>query len=551
MAAIAAQEGGAAEAANSTISELIERFPVDFAAVRQEGWAAFYRGDLAESILSWRIGVARFPDDPHMPHGLALALRGANRMQDSDAVLATAVTRFPDDAQLRIDQGWNAIQRGSWAEASSIWQEIRARDADCAAAWHAGGIAARHAGDLDEADRLFAAATLQFPDDPLFLREHAQLATHRQDWPEAARRWEVLRTRFPDEKDAYVSGGISLLRAGLHTYADRVLTAAVSRFPDNFEATIEHVCMAIRRHELGCAVSRCDKALLRFSNRPEPYALGINVRLRLGDIAAAEALAQTGMQRFPGDSAIHLEGERVRNQRVATQPAAATKAADVPLVANPPELIELMMEFESLGQNCEFGVVQRHFGAEPLGLFRFTGISAVQVATALNDDLRGIGRPECTYLAVADNGEYLVRDTRYFMNSHTFHHKGAVDHDRLLAGQCRKIGFLAERFLENLKDAPKIYVFRAADPLPDAPMLQLHRALRRHSDATLLVVRTVFGAEGEPAAGLVQRLGDTLFVGHVSRLGQLADGTANTDFDEWLAICRTVFLEIQGRSPRS
>lgn len=32
---------------------------------------------------------------------------------------------------------------------------------------------------------------------------------------------------------------------------------------------------------------------------------------------------------------------------------------------------ELVARFESLGDNCEFGLVQRHFGAEPVGVFRF------------------------------------------------------------------------------------------------------------------------------------------------------------------------------------
>ncbi len=34
-------------------------------------------------------------------------------------------------------------------------------------------------------------------------------------------------------------------------------------------------------------------------------------------------------------------------------------------------LQDLMLQFESLGQNCEFGLVQRRAGADPLGLLRF------------------------------------------------------------------------------------------------------------------------------------------------------------------------------------
>src|SRR5216683_6255225 len=51
---------------------------------------------------------------------------------------------------------------------------------------------------------------------------------------------------------------------------------------------------------------------------------------------------------------------------------------------------ELMYRFASLGDNCEFGLVQRRCGAEPLGLFRFATIgpeSLVQLLEAGLDDL--------------------------------------------------------------------------------------------------------------------------------------------------------------------
>jgi len=50
---------------------------------------------------------------------------------------------------------------------------------------------------------------------------------------------------------------------------------------------------------------------------------------------------------------------------------------------------ELMYRFESLGDNCEFGLVQRRCGAEPLGLFRFASIGTEQVARALEAGLEG------------------------------------------------------------------------------------------------------------------------------------------------------------------
>ena len=34
---------------------------------------------------------------------------------------------------------------------------------------------------------------------------------------------------------------------------------------------------------------------------------------------------------------------------------------------------DLVFAFESIGDNCELGMLQRHVGIEPLGLLRFAG----------------------------------------------------------------------------------------------------------------------------------------------------------------------------------
>jgi hypothetical protein len=46
---------------------------------------------------------------------------------------------------------------------------------------------------------------------------------------------------------------------------------------------------------------------------------------------------------------------------------------------------------ESLGRNCEFGYLQRHLGAEPIGLLRWAGAPMEAVIAGLESDFRGIG----------------------------------------------------------------------------------------------------------------------------------------------------------------
>ena len=98
---------------------------------------------------------------------------------------------------------------------------------------------------------------------------------------------------------------------------------------------------------------------------------------------------------------------------------------------------ELMMQFESLGADpggCEFGLVQRTFGAEPLGLLRWATIGAANLTDALNVGFEGVGDPANTELAVAAQGtreEYTVRDRRFGMLMHTLriHRRGRLRSD--------------------------------------------------------------------------------------------------------------------------
>lgn len=49
--------------------------------------------------------------------------------------------------------------------------------------------------------------------------------------------------------------------------------------------------------------------------------------------------------------------------------------------------------FESLGQNCEFGLLQRRCGAEPLGLLRFSSVRLERLIHGIRANFEGIDAP--------------------------------------------------------------------------------------------------------------------------------------------------------------
>src|SRR3954454_11670711 len=73
---------------------------------------------------------------------------------------------------------------------------------------------------------------------------------------------------------------------------------------------------------------------------------------------------------------------------------------------------ELVLHFESVGDNCELGLVQRQVGAEPLGLLRFSGAPLRSLLRGLASRFHGIADPESIRIH-EENGEFMVKLIRY------------------------------------------------------------------------------------------------------------------------------------------
>ncbi len=191
----------------------------------------------------------------------------------------------------------------------------------------------------------------------------------------------------------------------------------------------------------------------------------------------------------------------------------------------------LLARFESLGDDCELGFVQRHFDATPpLGLFRWSGSSYAQLLAGLESGFDGLGDQEQTSITVRD-GEYRLGCA--YMSMHTFH---AAVPDTLqarlevLRRGCSMLRLLRRKLLAEIASGRRFFVFKSADPGFDrAAMLRLHAALRRHGPAPLLCVS--LAPPGSPA-GEVVRVMPGLYAATVDRF-VLAEGP----YAQWRQVC--------------
>jgi hypothetical protein len=205
-----------------------------------------------------------------------------------------------------------------------------------------------------------------------------------------------------------------------------------------------------------------------------------------------------------------------------------------------------MMRFESLGENCELGLVQRGCGAEPLGLFRFASAPFANLMDALAAQFEGLGEADQLEVELSDNRrEYMVRDHRFGFLYHAWVLAGEMRPEDVHRREVRRLPLLIRKLSEDLTAGEKIFVYHQMDqPLSAVQARQLASALSAYGPSTLLWVEL---AEPEHPAGTAEWIEPGLIKGFVDRFAP-GENAHDLSIDCWVAMCRAAYRLWCGRS---
>ena len=565
------------EEADITLSEALKTFPDHPSLLICSAWVAQQSGELEEALERWaRVRIIARTN----PVGYSAAVHVHQKLGQhhaADALAVDGLVRFPGDAPLLLNYAWSAHHAKRWPEAARRWQAVREHVFDGKIGYVQGAHALRQAGDLAGADAMLAEGLRHFPEDRELLTSAASLATQGQNWTQAWRRWRGVRVNFSDARVAYLLEARALFRLNAFEEAEMVALAGARLFPDDGELMLEAARCALRMGCHGTALARWERAFQLVPHIPSAAIGYAEALTHTGAAERADTILTETNARFPADAATAIAFARQAVERgdwaaaetrwrAAHQKhsnnrafaAAANEAAmkallheqadlagvlahlagtDLALVESSgsdqgavPEIEPraLFMSFESLGYNCEFGIVQRHFGAEPLSLLRWTATEPDILATALSNQLDGVGLPENTRIVL--DSDYRTKDTRYFMLMHTFILPSQATPEELLPKFCKRLQYLRVKLLDDLRAAEKIFLYKSVTPITDEQIMPLWRAVSAYGPNTLVVARI---AEDGHAAGSVRVLEPGLVVGYFDRTS-----TTDPSFDVWLEICR-------------
>ncbi len=196
-------------------------------------------------------------------------------------------------------------------------------------------------------------------------------------------------------------------------------------------------------------------------------------------------------------------------------------------------IAERLLEFESLGADAEFGLVQRSAGAEPLALLRFAEAPIETLLAALASRFEGIGEPGNVAIELRGR-EFMVRDGRYGFLWHSWTYEGQANPRQVQERETRNLQFLRSKLVEDLQQGHKLLLYKRAAPLASAELDRLLTLLRGYGPTRLLVVEE---ADATHPPGTAERVGAHLLRGRVSRFAP-PDNATDIATRSWLRMAR-------------
>jgi hypothetical protein len=194
---------------------------------------------------------------------------------------------------------------------------------------------------------------------------------------------------------------------------------------------------------------------------------------------------------------------------------------------------EVLSTFESLGDNCEFGLVQRHCGIEPLGLFRFSFAAHEHLIHALNTRFEHYGVDGDLVISMAPNGELICDSKRYGFRYHTGTIAAGHPTDTILKRETIKVGYLKARLISDLESSEKIFVRKGSPGEHLGHARELAAAIRAFGNGTLLWVVQ----DGAEKSGRLENIDEGLMQGWITRFAPYTDAN-NIDLGSWVILVR-------------
>jgi hypothetical protein len=213
--------------------------------------------------------------------------------------------------------------------------------------------------------------------------------------------------------------------------------------------------------------------------------------------------------------------------------------------------MDFLTAFESIGDNCEFGLIQKNYGFDDGSLLKWARIPKVdQLVNFFENDFQDFYLLENIFPKWND----MIEDRKYGLWFHSdlsskvvekqrrWCIEDADERKRIYDIEYEKRSYLVEKLKTTLAEGAKIFVYKMNDGIEHSELTRLHAALQRHGNCTLLYVQQANqGEECYRAADL----GEGLWRSFIPRF---APYWPVSDYlpDAWETLCKEAYSAIRG-----
>ena len=232
---------------------------------------AYRRGDLDEALRRCEMVRRQFPRVADGYTIAAACLNDLGRQDESEALLRSGVQKVTDNLDLCMRYAQSAMGRRDWEEGLRRWKIVWDRfqptsgllgEAECL----------KELGRFDAAEIVLNDACERFHMNAWPFAQLAMLSTTKGDFDEAARRWDVVLSRFPWFEYAYPKAAEALRQVGREADADEILRVGMTRSPADLAVNLEYARSAHRRGDWAAAKERWALVRARFPDCDEARA---------------------------------------------------------------------------------------------------------------------------------------------------------------------------------------------------------------------------------------------------------------------------------------
>jgi tetratricopeptide (TPR) repeat protein len=275
-------------------------------------WEAFEDancGNTDRALKTWREMRAAFPTKVTTSEPALRLLLKLEAFDEADAMIKEARKRYPGLQFLGKAYVQVARERGDSDETLRRCAVVQREFPRLADGYLIAAECLVNMGQSDEAEAVIERAVRKVPAELDLLVGYARHAEQRQKWPEALRRWELVRDRFDH---IYSHNGIAncLRKMGRLDEAEKAAADTCERFPDQPWAFATLAVIAQDRGDLAEASRRWAFARRRVPYFAYAYKAGAEIARRAGHHQEADGILASGVTMIRGDLELHLEYAR-------------------------------------------------------------------------------------------------------------------------------------------------------------------------------------------------------------------------------------------------